>query len=129
MALLTTRDIIRMIIEQHQNVINSGGISNRSSLYCTLIRRQRLLLQKFQLPFTQENLLATVSYPLCQPVSSILAAALCDNPDGYVHQTEFSRIFGVSGTLIKLGEGLLMDSQVEYVYGNLKRLAKQFKNS
>ena len=129
MALLTKRDIIRIIISQHQSIMNAGGITYRSSQYCTLVRRQRLLLLKFQLPATTENLVATVSYPLCQPISSILAAALCDNPDGYVHFTELARGANVYRHIIKLGEDKLLELQVEFVYSSLMKLVKQFKNS
>jgi hypothetical protein len=117
-----------MIIEQHQSVIHSGGITYRSSLYCTLVRRQRLLLLKFQLPATNENLIATVAYPLCPPTSSILAAALCDNPDEYINYTVFSRAINLNRNIIKLGEGNLIELQVEYVYSNLIKLVKQYKN-
>ncbi len=128
MALLTRRDIIRIIISQHQSVIHSGGITYRSSQYCMLVRRQRLLLQKFQLPATSENLITTVSYPLCPSVSSILAAALCDNPEEYVNHKDLSHRINVSGKVIKLGEDKLLESQVEYVYDSLMRLVKQYKN-
>ncbi len=128
MALLSKRDIIRMIIEQHQIVINAGGISYRSSPYCTLVRRQRLLLLKFQLPATNENLIATVAYPLCPPTSSILASALCGTPEGYVHFTELSIGISASKGVIRLGKGELLELQVEYVYDSLMKLVKQYKN-
>jgi hypothetical protein len=128
MPSLTKRDIIRIIISQHQSVIHSGGITYRSSKYCTLIRRQRLLLLKFQLPATNENLIATVDYPLCPPTSSILASALCNTPEGYVHFTELSMGISVSKGIIRLGKGELLESQVEYVYDSLIKLVKQYKN-
>lgn len=128
MPLLTSREIIRIIIVQHQSVINAGGITYRSFQYCTLVRRQRLLLLKFQLPATSENLITTVSYPLCPAVSSILAAALCDNLEEYVNHKDLSRRINISRKVIKLGEDKLLESQVEYVYDSLMKLVKQYKN-
>ena len=126
---LTEKEIIRLLIELHQQVILSGGVSHRTWFRSLLSRRQHSLLRIFKLPNTKENLLATVTYPCSQTVDSLFEEALCRQPSGFSQHKEPSKNKGASMHLIPETTGSLMDLQVGFVYESLMMLAAVHQKS
>jgi len=129
LARLTEKEIIRLLIELHQQVIRSGGVSHRTWFRSLLSRRQHSLLRIFKLPNSKENLLATVTYPCSQTVNSLFEEALCKQPSGFFQYREPSKNKESSMNKTITVAGGLMDLQVEFVYNSLMKLvALQSKN-
>lgn len=129
MGRLTEKEIIRPLIELHQQVILSGGVSHRTWFRSLLSRRQHSLLRIFKLPNTKENLLATVTYPCSQTGDSLFEDALCRQPAGFFQYKEQSKNKDSLKIITIAATGSLMDIQVDFVYGSLMKLvALQVKN-
>jgi hypothetical protein len=118
---------IRIVLGLHQRVIFSCGISARSSLYCQLARRQKLLLSMFKLPATDETIRATITYPLTPPTSSLLCDALCRHPNGFMQYSEASQREELLVIMIMVEESSFFELQVDYIYDSLMRLVEQYK--
>jgi hypothetical protein len=129
MGRLTEKEIICRLIELHQQVILSGGVSHRTWFRSLLSRRQHSLLAIFKLPATKENLLTTVTYPCSQTVNSVFEEALCKHPSGYFQHRESSKNKESSKNITIKATGSLSDIQVEFVYDSLMMLVKQYKKS
>ena len=123
MGRLTEKEVIRLLIELHQQVILSGGVSHRTWYRSLLSRRQHSLLRIFKLPNTEENLRATVNYPCSQTGDSLFEEALCKHPDGFYLNREQSANQGSSMNITIVKAGGLSDLQVQIVYDNLMKLA------
>ncbi|MEI7847697.1 MAG: hypothetical protein WCK35_17980 [Chloroflexota bacterium] len=129
MANLDKKHIIKFVIEVHQRVINTGGITTQSWLYQLFVRRQHLVLKLFNLPPTNENLLTTVNYPCSFPADSLLGAAFCRFPNGFVLQSRAEERSEIIRSMATVGTERLIVLQIEYVYNNLTKLAKHYKKS
>ena len=129
MATLDKKHIIKFVIEVHQRVINTGGITTQSWLFQLFVRRQHLVLKLFNLPATKENLLTTVTYPCSFPADSLLGAAFCRLPNGFVLQSKAEERSEIIRAVSTVGTDRLIVLQTEYVYINLTKLAKEYKKS
>ena len=123
MGKLTEKEIIRTVIEMHQQVILSGGVSHRTWFLSLLSRRQHSLLRIFKLPATKENLLTTITYPCSQTIDSLFDEALCRQAAGFFQYKEQSKNIGLSKNINKADDGSLIDIQVGFVYESLLKLA------
>lgn len=124
MPRLTEKEIIRLLIELHQQVILSGGVSHRTWFHSLLSRRQHSLLRIFKLPNTKENLLATISYPCSQTGDSLFEDALCRQPSGFFVHREPSKTKVSLMHITPAKAGGLIELQVEIVHNSLKKLAE-----
>lgn len=123
MGRLTEKEVIRLLIELHQQVILSGGVSHRTWFRSLLSRRQHSLLRIFKLPNTAENLLATVTYPCSQTGDSLFEEALCKHPDGFYRNRESYENIRFLKNIAEADKGSLIEIQVDCVYENLMKLA------
>jgi hypothetical protein len=128
MGKLSDKDVIRLVIEQHQRLVLSGGVSHRTAFSLHLVRRQHYLLSMYKLPATKENLLATVTYPCSHTVDSLFDEALCKHPDGFFQHREPSKNKGLLKNITTAAGGL-MDFQVDFIDSNLMKQAELQKNS
>jgi hypothetical protein len=123
MGRLTEKEVIRLLIELHQQVILSGGVSHRTWFRSLLSRRQHSLLRIFKLPNTKENLNATISYPCSQTGNSLFEDALCRQPSGFFVHSESSKTKVSVMNITPAKAGSLIDLQVEFVHDSLMKLA------
>jgi len=122
MKKLTEKEVIHFIIEMHQKVTLSGGVSCVGWFHSALLRRQHSLLRMFKLPITVENLKTTVTYPFSLTTDSLLNEAWCRLPNGFEKFPEppdRRETFKIT----RVADACLMEIQSEYVYGRLMKLA------